>query len=262
MENKISPRRAEFSERALAFAVDGAVFAAAWALTMKALAPDAEPVLDHRGTAAGLAFAGLFLIYQAFFSSEGRVSLGKRLFGLRVVGAGDAPLDLGGAIVRTLGYLVSQFFTAGFLWALFDPEGRAFHDLPVASRVVAVRPLGGGRRFATRMSAAILMIAFAGAWGWQNIWGPRYHRIMTVAYARHGLDEFARLQESYKRAHGRYAENMFALSTESVDPQGFLRGAVGLYVNGHVAITAGRDGYSIAARANDVDRTMVAISGP
>jgi uncharacterized RDD family membrane protein YckC len=260
MENKLSPRRAEFSERALAFAVDGGVFAAAWALFLKASAPDLELALNPRATGTGLIVAGLFLLYQAFFSSEGRVSLGKRLFGLRVVDAGDRPLDLVSAIVRSLGYLFSQFFTAGFLWALFDADGRALHDLPAGSRVVALAPLRGARAFATRMSAAALMIAFAGAWGWQNIYGPRYHRILTVASARNGLNEFAQLQESYKREHGRYAENMFALSTESVDPQGFLRGAVALYVNGHVAITADRDHYAIAARANDVDRTLVAVS--
>lgn len=255
-----SPRRAEFSERALAFAVDGAVFAGLWALSLKALAPDVELALNPRGPAVGLLGLAAFLAYQAFYSSEGRVSLGKKLLGLRVVDAEGEPLDLGAASLRSLGYLLSQFFTVGFMWALFDSEGRALHDHPAGSRVIALGPLPPARRLASGLGAAALLVAFAAGWSWQNIYAPRYHRIMTVAYARSGLNEFAQLQESYKLEHGRYAENMFALATASVDPQAFLRDAVALYDRGRVSIVAGKDHYAIAARANDVDRTMVAIS--
>jgi hypothetical protein len=113
-----------------------------------------------------------------------------------------------------------------------------------------------------RLAAGGLLTAFAGVWGWQNIWAPRYQRIMTVAYAQSGLDEYAALQDSYKRVHGRYAENMFALAQVSVDPTGFLRDTAALYDQGRVAIRADRDHYSVVARANDVDKTLVAISGP
>jgi hypothetical protein len=85
---------------------------------------------------------------------------------------------------------------------------------------------------------------------------------MTVAYARDGLREYVVLQKTYKREHGRYAENLFALATVSMDPRGFLQDAAALYDRGAVAITADRDHFSVAARANDVDKTLVAISGP
>ncbi|MFI5347099.1 MAG: RDD family protein [Elusimicrobiota bacterium] len=262
MENISTPRRADFAERALAFAVDGALFAAGWALTLKALAPHVPLPYHPKGPAALLIWGALFLGYQAYFSSEGRVTLGKRLFGLRVVGADGEPLGLVAAAGRSFGYLISQFFTAGFLWALIDSNGRAWHDLPFGSLVVAEGGLSGGRRFAVRLAAGGLLTAFAGVWGWQNIWAPRYERIMTVAGARGGLDEFAALQESYKRVHGRYAENMFALAQVSVDPTGFLRDTAALYDQGRVAIRADRDHYAVVARANDVEKTLVAISGP
>jgi len=262
MENISTPRRADFSERALAFAADGALFAAGWALTLKAAAPDVPLPYHPRGAAALLIWGALFLAYQAYFSSEGRVTLGKRLLGLRVVGADGEPLGLLQAVGRSLGYLVSQIFTAGFLWALIDSSGRAWHDLPFGSLVVADGDLTAGRRVGVRMAAGALLTVFAGVWGWQNIWAPRYERIMTVAYARSGLDEYAVLQESYKRGHGRYADNMFALAQVSIDPTGFLRDSAALYDRGRVAITADRERYTIVARANDVDKTLVAISGP
>lgn len=262
MKNLSTARPAEFSERVLAFAADGALFAAAWALTLKAVAPGEPLFLHPKGAAAFLVWGALFLGYQAWFSSEGRVSLGKGLLGLRVVGPDGEPLGLIAAAGRSLGYLVSQIFTAGFLWALLDPNGRALHDLPFGSLVVADGELAGGRRVVLRLAAGGLLTAFAGVWGWQNIWAPRYERIMTVAYARSGLNEFSTLQESYKRVHGRYADNMFALAQVSVDPTGFLRDTAALYDRGRVAITVDRGHYVIAARANDVDKTLVAISGP
>ncbi len=262
MNDESTPRHADFSERALAFAADASLFALAWVLTLKALGPD-EPLTAHpKGGAAFFLWGGLFLAYQAYFSSEGRVSLGKRLLGLRVVGSDGEPLDFVRAFGRTAGYLVSQIFTAGFLWALLDPNGRALHDLPFGSLVVADRPLSSGRRAAVRLAAGTMLAAFAGVWGWQNIWAPRYERLMTVAYARHGLDEYAVLQKTYKAEHGRYAEDQFALATASIDPRGFLQDAAALFDQGRVGITADRDHFSIAARANDADKTLVAISGP
>jgi len=262
MENQDRLRAADFSERALAFAVDALPFVAVWAVTVKATDPDLALGANPKGAAAGFLWAGVFLLYQSFFSSDGRVSLGKRLLGLRVAGADGEPLDLTRALLRAAGYLFSQFFLAGFLWALFDARGRALHDLPVGSRVVSDGPLGSGRRLALRFAAGLLLVAFASHWGWENIWRPRYERILTVAYARAGLQEYVQLEESYKQRHGRYADSVFALATVSVDPEGFLRDGVALYDRGRVAITADRDHYALAARANDVDRTLVAVSGP
>jgi len=262
MSHHPTPRHAAFSERAVAFSVDAALFLAAWVLTLKALDASAPVTAHPKGAAAALLWGALFVAYQAVFSSEGRVSLGKRLLGLRVVGHdGEAP-SLAHGIGRSLGYLVSQFFTAGFLWALIDPNGRALHDLPFATLVVADRPLRGGRAFAVRFAAAALIAGFAGFYGWENVWAPRYERLMTVAYARDGLREYAVLEHSYKLQHGRYADNAFALATVSIDPRGFLQDSAALYDRGEVGITADKDHFSIAARANDVDKTLVAISGP
>lgn len=255
-------RAADFSERALAIALDGAIFAALWAATVKATDPAASLAANPKAAVAGLVWTGVFLAYSAWFSSEGRVSAGKAALGLRVAGPDDQPLDLTRALVRSLGYLFSQFFIAGFLWSLFDGQGRALHDLPIGSRVVTDRPFGAGRKLALRSVAGLLLVAFAGHWGWRNIWQPRYQRILTVSYARAGLQEYVDLQESYKRSHGRYADNVFSLATVSVDPQGFLRDGVALFDRGRVAITADQKHYVMVARANDVDKTLVAISGP
>ncbi len=255
-------RPAVFSERTLAFAVDAGLFLGAWALTLKVLDSSAPLTAHPKGAASALLWGGLFLAYQAYFSSGGRVTLGKSVFGLRVIGRDGEALHLAQGLGRAFGYLVSQIFAAGFLWALVDPNGRALHDLTVGSLVVSNRPLSVGGAWAARLAAGTVIAACAGFFGWQNVWAQRYERIMTVASARDGLNEYATLQQTYKREHGRYAQSMFALAAVSVNPRGLLRGAAALYDQGRVAITADRDRFSIAARANDVDKTLVAISGP
>ncbi|MBI3565438.1 MAG: hypothetical protein HY079_09610, partial [Elusimicrobia bacterium] len=46
------------------------------------------------------------------------------------------------------------------------------------------------------------------------------------------------------------------------DPQGFLRDGVALFDRGRVAITADQKHFTMVARANDMDKTLVAVSGP
>lgn len=261
MDHSHEPRLADFSERALAFTTDYALFALGWALTLKAL-DSSEPLgTNPLGPLVTLIFTALFVVYQAYFSCEGRVSLGKRLLGLRIVGLDNHPLDLPHAVVRSIGYLVSQVLTAGFFWSLFDPLGRTWHDLPIGSLVVTERPEPRRRLGLTRFATGALLLLFAASWGWKEVWEPRYDKLMTVAEARSGLDEFSQLQRSYKRRHGRYANNIFALSTVSVDPGGFLRGAAALYDHGRVAFKVENTRFIIVARANDVDKTLVAVTG-
>lgn len=255
-------RNADFSERAVAFALDLAPFAAGWALTLKALSPATPVLINPLGARAWLMWVGIFLAYQAYFSSEGRVTLGKAMTGLRVVGSDGEPLDLTRGIIRSLGYVVSQLFLGGFLWSLLDPNGRALHDLPIGSLVVAAKPLRAEKRLLFRAAGGLLLVGFALVSGWKEIWAPRYDRILTVAHAQHALKEYATLQESYKLRNGRYADTLYALATVSSDPQGFLGDAYLLYDGGRVGFKLDRGGYTIVARANDTDKTLVAVSGP
>lgn len=255
-------RQADFAERALAFALDYGIFAAIWAGILKALDPGLPVGLNDRAPLVTLLLTALFVLYQAYFSCEGRVSLGKALFGLRVVGADGEPLSLGHAVIRAVGYLPSSFLSLGFFWSLFDPQGRAWHDLPLGSRVVTERPVVHGRLVLARVGAGLLVTTFAALWGWKNVWEPRYDKILTVASAQAGLRELSILQETHKRLHGRYADSLLALARVSVDPRGLIVDSAKLYDRGAVRMRADSKSYTIVARANDTDRTVVGISGP
>ena len=106
-------RKADFAERALAFTADYALFAWIWYLILKAVDPALPVFLNEKGTIVTIFLAALFLVYQAFFSCEGRVTFGKRLLGIRVAGADGEPLDLVRAIIRAVTYIPSSLFTIG-----------------------------------------------------------------------------------------------------------------------------------------------------
>lgn len=254
--------KAEFAERGVAFAIDVAMFGAAWVLILKAFDRNLPLLLNQRGTAVIAFLAALFIVYQAFFSCDGRVSVGKRLFGLRVADAEGEPLDFGRAVTRALSYLPSSIFTLGFFWALVDPKGRAWHDFTAGSEVLSDRPAGGGRSFVLRLAAGTLVIALALVSGWSGIWEARYLKLMTVAHAKAGLAEVQTLQAAYHLKNGRYAGSLYALAEESLDPRGFLRDMSALYDLKSFRFKADKSSYAVATRARDVDSTMVAISGP
>ena len=254
-------RTADFSERALAFAADYALFALLWAAAVKATAPELPVFHNPQGSTLTLLAAALFLVYQAFFSCEGRVSLGKALLGLRVARHDGEPLSLGEALFRAAGYIPSSILSLGFFWSLLDPKGRAWHDLAAGSLVLAPERAPARLRL-YRAATGLLLVAFAGAWGWQNLYEARYLRLMTVSYAQAGLEEVHLLQKRHKKRHGRYAGSLQALSSVSTDPQGFLRDASALYRLPSFRFRADRDAYAVVARARDTEGTLVAAVGP
>lgn len=253
------PDLASFSERVLAFSLDGAIFVLGYHLSFGLLLP-ADAGADKYAIWTAL-WTFLFLIYQAYFSCEGRVSLGKRLLGLRVVGLDREPLSLGQAAMRSAAYLVSSILNLGFLWSLFNPARQCWHDMAVGSLVVVEHPKGLGAMRLARAGSLACLALLAGAWAWTYVWEPRYHRIMTMAYAHVGLAEMQELQKAYHERNGRYAESVFALSSVSPAPMNFLADMAALFdPEAGISITATDKGYTIVARARDPWRTPVSIS--
>ncbi|MEW6499863.1 MAG: RDD family protein [Thermodesulfobacteriota bacterium] len=81
----------------------------------------------------------LGLAYFTVFSACGGQTIGKLLLGIRVVEREGGALSWGRAFLRAVGQLASALpLGAGFLWALIDREGRAWHDHLAMSRVVVV----------------------------------------------------------------------------------------------------------------------------
>ncbi len=146
-ENVIYVRAAGFPRRLLAAVVDtlllaavaiGASGVAALILDIplpafRELGPDfvLAGILDRNPLALGAAglFVGVGALYQIYLGGIIGQTMGKRMFGLRVISnRGGAPGPARG-IVRFLALTLSVLPAAlGFLWCLFDRERRSFHD--------------------------------------------------------------------------------------------------------------------------------------
>jgi uncharacterized RDD family membrane protein YckC len=251
---------AAFSERVFAFSIDVAVFVVGYLLSFR-LAFPRYPLALHPAMAYWRhLWVALFLIYQVFFSSEGRASIGKKLLGLRVVLDGEG-LSLGRAVIRSALYPISAILGLGFLWALFDRQRQCWHDMAVGSVVVRTRSFAGGRRFFVRAGAAFCLLMLVASGMWAFVWGPRYHRIMMVAYAKVGLKEMAQLQQLHRLEKKGYANDILGLAEASVDPNGFLAGMGNLLDVRSLVFKNTGQSFSIAAQALDAQHTVVSISG-
>lgn len=253
---------ATFGDRVVAFTADIALAAAGYFLTLKLAFPAYGVLMNPHSGRWVILWTALFLIYQALMGGEGRVSLGKRLVGIRVVTADGEPLTLGQSLLRSATYLVSSVLNLGFLWSLFNPAKQCWHDLVVGSVVVESRPRAPFERVLVKAGATACLSFFAGLWYWNTLAAPRYHQLMDVAYAQVALEEIATLQRIHRRRHGRYADNLLTLAPLTGQPLTFMQDMTNLFdVKSGVRITTSRKGFTILARAMDSARTPVTFSG-
>ena len=76
-------------------------------------------------------------VYFTYFHGILGQTPGKRLFGLRVVQTGGAPLTPGIAFLRWVGYIISKIpLFLGFIWAVFDGSKQGWHDKMAGTCVI------------------------------------------------------------------------------------------------------------------------------
>lgn len=106
-----------------------------------------DRIMTQGGELGGFVFivAGLSLLsaiisvlYYSILTARNGATVGKKVFGMRVVTADGQPVGFGRALLRhTVGYLVSSlFFGLGFIWIGFDPHKQGWHDKIAGTYVV------------------------------------------------------------------------------------------------------------------------------
>lgn len=261
MENETTNSNlADFGARLTAFCVDAGLMAAGYVVTIKLFFPAHSLFMHPKAQLWTAVWTALFLVYQAFFSCEGRRTAGKALAGIRVVGADGEPLGLAKAAGRSAMYLVSSIFNLGFIWALFDSKGRAWHDMAVGSQVLSDAPPSPARLMGLRVAACACLAVLSGAWYWNNVMSVRLLKAEHDSFTSTGLEEFRMLEKRHFKRHGRYAETLTDLASVSSEPQAFLNETKVLFED--LRITATATGYTIVGRATDPAKTRIAFTGP
>jgi len=134
-------------------------------------------------------------------------------------------------------------------------------DISAADGTGMGNPSPGGRRLLVHAGVILCLTVgvLGGMWLW--VWGPRYHRIMKVAYAKVGLREMAQLQQIYHLEKARYADDVLTLATASVNPNGFLRDTGHLLDVKSLVFANSQQSFAITAQALDDAHTVVRIAG-
>lgn len=126
----MSPSRAGFGARLIALVIDGLVLS----LASGALALALGPV-----RAFAVVQLGALAYFVGFEGGPTGQTPGKRVMGIKVVAA-DAhePAGYGKALIRWVGRFLSALPCGlGYVWALFDQDGRTWHDMLAETEVVA-----------------------------------------------------------------------------------------------------------------------------
>ncbi|MBI4248250.1 MAG: RDD family protein [Elusimicrobia bacterium] len=207
-------------------------------------------------------FLALFTFYGAYFSSGGRRTIGKRIFGLRVCDWDGAPLRLSQALARSFGYIPSSPLCLGFLWALRSPGNRAWHDILAGSRVVETRTKGFAAHLLSGILGACVLAAMAGLWSWYYLAAPYYYQMRMVAGAKMSLQSLAALKEAYYKEHGAYSASLRELADFSGSKGEIIGVLKEVFERQSLKIEVRPEGYTFRGRVKNADRTEVILSGP
>lgn len=250
---------ARFNERFIAYIVDLAPFALGYLAAETSLLPLAG---GSRATLA-LAFVAAYVVYH-FVGNLTGATVGKRLMGLRVVAKDGEPLGAARCLLRALGHVAgTPLANWGFVLALLHPEGRAFHDLLSGSVVLETRRRTPAQAALLFALAALMFCGLYASMFWVNVYRPTPKDLAAVADAEKGLMIMAQIQESWKKEHGSYAEEIEQLSQASGDPDKFAFAMRDLFDHTQgFRIEAGNRGYRIEGSAKDRFRSKLLLEGP
>jgi uncharacterized RDD family membrane protein YckC len=92
--------------------------------------------LDRDPLLATIVLFSLFAFFAKFWTHTGQ-TLGMQVWGLRIENADGSAISLWQALLRFLIAIISWLLGGlGFLWMLWDKDGRSWHDIYSESRVV------------------------------------------------------------------------------------------------------------------------------
>lgn len=98
-------------------------------------------------------------VYVAWFNSNGRQSIGKRFFQLRVVNEKSEPISLRRSLARTLVLIIYPFtFFAGYILLALKKNNQAFHDLVSGAYVVKLQGISSRKSIVVSVILIALII--------------------------------------------------------------------------------------------------------
>lgn len=208
------PVPAGFNERFVAYVIDALPFVLLTYSTLKiAVKAGLFPYTTANEWLWKFLWIGLYVIYEAVFSSGGRATAGKWLLNIRVRAADGGDLPFGKSLVRALAYFLSSAtFNLGYLAALVTRDKRALHDFVAGSRVVSVKERGDwGEGLVFALSWG-LMIILTGTWLNNTVLKLSPSEKKQIVAAHRTISKLGTLQEIYMQREGSYTRDLVKLA--------------------------------------------------
>ncbi|MCX7905228.1 MAG: RDD family protein [Elusimicrobiales bacterium] len=203
----------------------------------------------------------LFILYEVIFTSGGRVTLGKKILGIKVIHKNGGNLNLFQAFIRVIGYFISSFtINIGYLIALFTPNKRALHDFLASSVVIRTKEKS------PFVEGVILIISWAclaflvGSWLNRTILAVTPYEQKQINEAKRTLLKLAKLQEIHYRKYGFYTNDIKRLAELTGNVKAVRYELSKTLSEGSLEIASDGKNFIISAKAKNWRKTRVEVS--
>ena len=249
-------RPARFSDRFLAYLLDTVPFVVGALISLWIWGgPLGRPFDDRSLAGIAAAWTGLAVFWQFLWNLSGG-TLGKKLFGLRVVTAQGTVPGFFRSLVRAVGWLLSTpLANVGFLIALVHPRTRTLHDM-IAGTFVVESSSSRASGAAAFLAAALMAVGLVALNYGTAYLRPTPKDLVAIAKADEGLDVIARIQEAHREKHGTYAGTLEDLAEASGDAEVFRKAMLEVFSPTPFILEAGNRGWCVTAAAKSVSCTV------
>ena len=208
------PVPAGFNERFVAYVVDALPFVLLTYATLK-IAVKAGLFRYSTGNEWMWKFLwmGVYILYEAYFSSGGRATLGKYLLNIRVRSKDGGDLSFPRALARALSYFISSAtLNLGYLIALVTENKRALHDFVAGSRVVSIRERSDWANGLVLAASWGMLVILTGTWLNNTVLKITPMEKKQIISAYRTISKLGKLEMIYLQREGHYTNDLRKLA--------------------------------------------------
>lgn len=204
----------------------------------------------------------IFIIYEVIFTSGGRVTVGKKILGIRVIHKNGGYLTPFGAFIRVIGYFISSLtINIGYIMALFNKNRRALHDFLASSVVVKTReksPFVEGLILVVSWACLTFLVA---NWLNRTVLAITPSEQKQINEAKRTLLKLSKLQEIHYRKYGFYTNDIRRLAELTGNVKAVRYEISKTLREGSLEIASDGKSFIISAKAKNWRKTRVEVSG-
>ncbi|MDO8806103.1 MAG: RDD family protein [Elusimicrobiota bacterium] len=256
------PVPAGFNERFVAYVIDALPFVLVTYFTLKlAVKAGLFPYTTGNEWLWKFLWMGVYVVYEAVFSSGGRATLGKYIMNIRVKALDGSDLSFSKAFVRALSYFLSSAtFNLGYLAALVTDKNRALHDFVAGSRVISIRERSDWAGGLVLAASWGMMVILAGTWLNNTVLKMTPSEKKQVIAAHRTISKLAKLEEIYLQREGHYTNDLRTLASLTGNVNAVRAELFKTLQPNTLVISSNGRKFLITAKANNWRKTEVQVS--